>query len=97
MTFSLLGGAASGSSSSNATQSATVSYAPSVVNDNPPGVLVSPYPAGQGLATINAAYPASAAVASPSTTSSLLSDLTGSDGLLLLGALAVAFYFMVMR
>lgn len=48
---------------STSTQSATVNFLPSTSQSAPP--VVSVYPAGQGLSTINQALPSSAAYSSP--------------------------------
>lgn len=62
--------------------------------------LVSSYPAGQGLATINSAYPASAAyqpIYSTSTTTAAAatsSGLTTSDYLIFAAIAAAAWYFL---
>jgi len=54
------GARVSGSSTSTATQDASVQFIPSVTGSGAQP-WVSPYPAGQGLATINTALPGSAA------------------------------------
>lgn len=55
-----MGGKQSGTTVSTGTVETSAQFIPSVNVSNPPA-LVSPYPAGQGLATLNTAYPASAA------------------------------------
>lgn len=87
---SLLGGVVKGSAQSGAQQTASVNFfVPAGVQDTPP--LVSPYAAGQGLSTINAAYPDSAAFGASATTA------TGGSSLLILAALAAATYFFLVR
>lgn len=89
-----LGGSNQGNSSSTATQSADVSFIPSVGGD-PNAGLLSPYPAGQGLATINVALPGSAATAAPaSTLDTVLSDPTT---LITLAVIGVAIFFLLKR
>ena len=86
-----LGGKVSGQSISTSTQSGTITYIPSSTTAPPP--LVSDYPAGAGLATLNTAYPGSAAnpVASTGLVSTLTTDLgTGSDTVTILLLLALA-------
>jgi hypothetical protein len=96
MAFSLLGGAVSGSSQSDATQSAQVSFTPTI-EGGATSPIVSPYAAGQGLQTVNIALPASAAVQS-TTSSSLLSDVTSDPtALLLLVGFGLAAWFLMKR
>jgi hypothetical protein len=109
MGFSLLGGVAGGSSQSNASQEATVQFNPTV-NDNSgsdnmtpgnaPTALVSPYPAGQGLLTLNEALPSSYAVSGGTSSSSdplstVASDLglSSTTPLYLALAIAAAYFF----
>jgi hypothetical protein len=86
-----LGGKVSGTSNSTSTQSASINYIPSsTTSPGPP--LVSTWPQGAGLATLNTAYPGS--VSNPVSTS-ILSGVTtalgtGSDTITLLLLLAVA-------
>lgn len=66
--FGNLGGSSQGTGTAVSQQSATVNFIPSApATSSPP--IVSVYPAGQGLATLNTAYPTSAAVAGPATSS----------------------------
>jgi hypothetical protein len=96
MAFSLLGGAASGSSTSSGTQSASIEFDPTVINSG--GEQMSPYPVGQGLSTVNTALPGSAAL--PTATdpvSTVAASLGISSTTLLLLALAVGAYFFLRK
>jgi len=67
-------------------------YIPSA--ENPP--VISPYPAGPGLATVNSYYPGAAGATSPSALASLLGTSSSSSAsLLLLVALAVGAYLLL--
>lgn len=94
-----IGGHVSGQSTSTSTQDASVSFMPTVIG-SASQPLVSSYPAGQGLATINSAYPASAAyqpIYSTSTTTAAAatsSGLTTSDYLIFAAIAAAAWYFL---
>jgi|SRR5579883_2308790 len=90
------GGKVSGDSSSTATQDTAVNFIPSVTGPSS-GALVSAYPAGQGLATINSALPGSAAFlpttyAAPSSSSSM-----SVTTLLLLAAAGAAAWWLLRR
>jgi hypothetical protein len=85
------GGTVSGGSTSTSTQSATVSFVPTVNDYGDP--IFSPYPAGQGLSTLNEALPGSAALG---TASNAGTPATSSDAttLLILGAVALAAWYL---
>ena len=93
MAFSLLGGVTSGSSQSTAAQTANVNFVPTVNDQSQP--LVSSYPAGQGLATLNAAYPGSAAFGAPSLLGTTGTSSLSATSLLLLAAVGVAAWLLL--
>jgi hypothetical protein len=94
-----LGGHASGTSTTTANLSGVVQFIPSV-NEAAPPVLVSPYPAGQGLSTLNSAYPGSAAYL-PGTYATAAGAATSSPSLttllLLGGAVALGAWFLLRK
>ncbi|HEY1503718.1 MAG TPA: hypothetical protein VGF92_05425 [Stellaceae bacterium] len=95
-----LGAKVSGNTDSTATQTSSVSFIPSVSN-NSSQPLVSSFPAGQGLSTLNTALPGSAAFL-PSTYAGLTTDTASSTTpslttLLLLGALAAGAFFLLRK
>lgn len=90
-----LGGKISGSSNSTASQSAAVSFLPTV-NDIGSSPFVSSYPAGQGLSSINTALPASAAYLAPGQSYGTSTNSSASTWLIV-AALAAAAYFFVKR
>ena len=93
-----LGGRVDGQSTSTSSQTADVSFIPTVLG-SASQPLVSSYPAGQGLATLNSAYPASAAYQSiygdtTTTAAAQSSGLTVSDYLIFAAVAAAAWYFL---
>ncbi|HEY3917735.1 MAG TPA: hypothetical protein VGL83_08070 [Stellaceae bacterium] len=99
-----LGGKVSGSSGSTAIQNTSLQFIPSVSQYTPSPPVVSIYPAGQGLSTINSALPDSAAwlpatyaapATSSTTSSSTLSTLL--PYLLIAGAAGLAGWFMLRK
>lgn len=93
-----LGGRVSGSSGSNASQTATLQFIPTVNDNSQSQPLVSSYPAGQGLATLNTAYPASAAFL-PSTysTAATSTGTTSTTTLVVLAAIGIAAWFLLRK
>jgi hypothetical protein len=93
MTFSLLGGAVGGSSTSDATQSAVANFIPEELPSDPNPSIVSVYPAGSGLATLGTYYPGAAQTSVGSTPAP--TTTTDYTSLLILAALAGVAYMLV--
>lgn len=90
------GGTVQGDSNANATQSASVSFVPTVDQLTQP--IVSAYPAGQGLATLNTALPGSAAYLPATYAGTTSTSALSATTLLLLAGLALgAWYFLRKR
>jgi hypothetical protein len=91
------GGHVVGTGASSAQQNSVVNFIPSMTGTSAPP-LVSPYPAGQGLATINSAYPASAAYL-PSTYATATSATSSPSltTLLLLAGLAAGAWLLLRK
>jgi len=92
------GARVSGSSTSMATQDASVQFIPSSTS-SASGPLVSPYPAGQGLATLNSALPGSAAYRSGTYAgvAGASSASSSTTTLLVLAALGVAAWWLLRK
>lgn len=82
------GGHVSGSGYSTSTQSAAVNFIPGAPapSEQP---IVSVYPAGQGLATINSAYPSSAAYQASTYAGNAPASSTPASSSLSLGTVAL--------
>lgn len=89
---SILGGAASGNSSSTATQSAVANFIPDEIPETS-SPLVSTYPAGDGFATLGTLYPSAAATTAPATSTTS----TTSSTLIYLALAAAAAFFLWKR
>ncbi len=85
------GGTVSGGSTSTSNQTATVSFLPTVNDYGDP--IFSPYPAGQGLSTINEALPGSAAVGTASNAGTPATT-TDATTYLILAAAALAAWWL---